>query len=259
MKSFRIHTLCGVASLALLVAAAPARAGIVTEVEADNTSVNNTLATAQAVATSSFTLPVPADVFDPPGYATATIEGFGGQNDVDFYSFSALAGNILIDVDNDNTGSFFPLSTVLSLFDSTGMLIAYSTDDHGDPGSTSQFSTDSFIGTFVLPSSGTYFLAVSTIGNNPLSVLTLSAQLAQLTRPDGGPGGYAVTNAPNGADFSFTGDQPDPSTPYRVSISVESLPVQGVPEPATVSALASGLLLIGASRLAARRRASQVS
>jgi PEP-CTERM motif len=75
-----------------------------------------TLATAEAIPGAVLTLPVPATVFNPPGYATATINSVGGGSDVDFSSFFANGGEVYFDIDNLP----FTFDTILSLFNSAG-------------------------------------------------------------------------------------------------------------------------------------------
>ena len=80
--------------------------------------------------------------------------------DVDFYAFEAMAGDrVTIDIDANQLGS--PLDSVLGLFDSTGTLLALS-DDNPAPGEP--FTTDSFL-QFIMPSTGTFFIAVSSFAD----------------------------------------------------------------------------------------------
>jgi hypothetical protein len=227
--------------LALLGLASPAFAAPVVETEADGTAVNNTLGTAQAIPSSAFTTPVPATVFNPPGSPTATITGRGGENDVDFYSFTAVAGgSLLLDIDDDP----FTFDTMLSLFSSVGTIIAFSDDSFPeDPGTAD--GLDSFIGTFTLPGPGTYFVAVSTFGNFAQGQ-DCSGPSPALTRPDGEFGGFSLSGClPGVSTFEESGEQP--GLPYTLHISL-SPPAAAVPAPATLVLLVSAAVGIGAVR-----------
>ena len=77
---------------ALLLTSLRADAAVIAEIEADGTAANNTLSVAQGIAPSAFTLPVPAGVFSPPGYATATVQGSGGFRTLTSFVSSHPAG-----------------------------------------------------------------------------------------------------------------------------------------------------------------------
>jgi hypothetical protein len=219
-----------VLAIAVSLWAAPAVASPILEVE-----LNNTLVAAQLIPGAAFTLPVPATVFNSPGYATATVTGAGGGNDVDFYSFVATGGSVYFDIDNDPFG----FDTILSLFDSAGTLIAYDDDSFpADPGSIS--ALDSFLGLLTLPGPGTYYIAVTQFANFANSRST--GVLTALVRPDGGPGGSSVSGATPG-DSSFGANDAIGSVPYTLHISVQNPAGAAVPvpDPATLVLLGSGL------------------
>jgi len=228
------------AALAIEAAAAP-----ITELEP-----NNSLATAQLIPITAFTLPVPATVFNPPGFATATVNGLGSATDVDFYSFTG-SGMVYFDVDNDP----FTLDTILSLFNSAGTLLAVG-DDSFPEDLGSAFGFDAFLGVFDLPAPGTYFIAVSQFDN----FATVYDQQSQpnLLRPDGADGGVAIVGAPPG-DSSFIrndGGGNDTASPYTLHISLEN-PDASVPEPLTILLFGLGLAAIAArSRRMLRKRPS---
>lgn len=227
--------------LALLGLGSPAPASVLAETETDGTAVNNTPGTAQAIPSSAFTTPVPATVFNPPGFPTATITGAGGSNDVDFYSFTATGGSVLLDIDDDP----FTFDTMLSLFSSAGTLLAFD-DDSGpaDPGS--ERDIDSFIGTFTLPGPGTYFVAVSQFGNFPTALDCTG--FSSLTRPDGEFGGTSRTGCtPGDATFEDSGSQS--GSAYTLHISAAA----AVPLPATLALLGSAVAGVGVVRAWRRR------
>jgi len=226
------------AAAALLGASTIAGAAPILEVES-----NNTIATAQLIPSNAFTTPVPATVFNSPGYPTATVSALGGGNDVDFYAFNATGGNAYFDIDDDP----FTLDTVLALFNSAGTLLALSDDSFpADPGSAS--SGDSFLGIYMLPGPGTYYLAVSTFANTPSAAVN-AVPTAQLTRPDlVANGGMSVNATPGDSSYAFGPVTANGTTPYTLHLSVQSPTPQTtpVPEPATLLLFGAGLSAIGA-------------
>lgn len=203
----------------------------VTETETDGAAVNNSITTAQSIPNSAFTTPVPGSVFNPPGYSTATVQGSGGFNDVDFFRFFSFGGQVYFDMDN-GAPVFDPM---LALFDSTGTLLAFADDSDLDDGSVN--TIDPFLGMFTLPGSGVYFIAISENPNFPAAAFTGMA--TQLNRPDGLPGGFAVSGVPSGlSTFDFDGVQPG-NGEYLLNISL-----QNVPEPQTFTLLGCGLALM---------------
>jgi hypothetical protein len=206
----------------------------VTELESDGTSSNNSLATAQAIPVSAFTTPSPVGVFSP-NLEAVTIDGLGGGDDVDFYSFQA-SGDIQLSI----TDTPFTFPTILSLFDSTGALLAF--DDSSTPAKPGSASTlDSYIGTYTLPSLATYYVAVSNAGasipNYPDTSSCTSFDV--LTRPDGGFGGVTTGGCDSSSSvFSFAGAQPaSGSLAY-------TLVVAQTPEPGTLGTLALGCVAL---------------
>ena len=225
--------------LALLGPGAPAaRASVVAETESDGTVVNNTPGTAQAIPSPAFTTPVPATVFNPPGFATATITGAGSGDDVDFYSFTATGGSVLLDIDDDPL-TFDPM---LALFSSAGTLLAFDDDSPpADPGSEDE--VDSFLGTFTLPGPGMYFVAVSEFFNFPTALDC--AGTSALTRPDGGVGGASLTGCtPGDATFQSSGFQQGSDYTLHISLSSPG-PAAAVPLPATLALVGGAVTGVG--------------
>jgi hypothetical protein len=248
MKRVSTTAVCAVLTFAATTAAS---ASAIVEVE-----FNNSIAGAQFIHASAFTLPVPGTVFGPPdfpavGFPTATISGLGGGGDVDFYAFTANGGDVYFDIDNGQ-GIF---DTILSLFDSSGTLIALGDDSEPeDPGSL--LFLDSFLGVFSLPGPGTYYLAVSQFPNYP-TAFDFNLPLTPLTRPDGvidvaSPfRNNAVAGAASG-DSSYSNPSAGNDTaPYTLHVSVQNPTDQTVPvpEPATLLLFGAGL-----SATAARMR-----
>jgi len=225
--------------LAITVAFCGAAHGsIVAEAEVGGIA-NNTVGTAQAISAASFTTPVPATVFNPPGWATATILGTGdsGSLDVDFYSFTTPGGGAMFDIDDTP----FSFDTILSLFNSAGTLIAYDDDSSPTDAGTAN-SLDSFLGTITL-SPGTYYLAVSQFSN--FATQFTAGTQTSLTRPDGFFGGSAVTGALIG-DSSFRfGSGPDGTAPYTLHVSLQNVSSGEVPEPLSLAVWSLLALTIG--------------
>lgn len=219
-------------ALVMLGSGAVASAAPILELE-----YNSEIAAAQLIPVSAFTLPVPSTVFNPPGYATATVNGLGGGADIDFFAFTATGGNVYFDIDNDPS----TFDSILSLFDSTGTLLAVADDSFPeDPGT--QFGADAFLGVFTLPGPGTYYIAVTTFANFPRGQ-DGALSFTFLTRPDGvasGYGGYTV-NDPVVGDSSFRVAGTNGTSPYTLHISVQNPGTQSVPEPVTLALLGAGL------------------
>ena len=214
----------------------------ITEAEVNGASSNNTLATAQAIPLSAFTTPAPAGVFNT-NLLAATVNGMGGGQDIDFYSFTAQGPIQLSITDNPFT---FP--TVLSLFDSAGKLLAF--DDVSTPkkpGSASTF--DSYIGTYLLPSLGTYYVAVSNANASIPNYHDTSSCTGfdPITRPDGGGGAFATSGCDaTSSNFSLSGSQPSSGA------LAYTLTIAQTPEPGT-----TGLMLLGTAGLLARMRSTR--
>ncbi len=239
------------AMLSSLAPWSPLVAGVITELESGSSSSNNSMATAEVIPLSAFSTSSSPDVFrnatnDPllPAFATVTIEGQGGLDDVDFYRFTGNAGEVLfIDIDH---GWDDP---VLSLFASDGTLLAFNDDMIDlDPGSTSLF--DPFIGVYTLPATGEFFIAVSEYPNFPFEWYTASG-FSSLTRPDGFFGGEILT--PLGTDSSFLSNGSQEDFAYTMHISRGISPSGAVPEPGTMAIFA-----LGCSGWAWRRRQRKV-
>jgi hypothetical protein len=206
--------------------------GIVTETEANGSSSDNTLATAQIIPRSAFTTPAPIGVFNSALFAV-TINGLGGSQDVDFYSFQG-AGPVQLSI----TDNPFTFPTIMSLFNSAGNLLAF--DDSSSPLKPGSASTnDSYIGTYLLPAPGTYYVAVSNAGASIPNYPDTSSCTGfnSLTRPDGGGGGIATSGCDSSSSaFGFGGPQPA-AAPFGYTLLIAE-----VPEPATFGLVAIGTL-----------------
>jgi hypothetical protein len=225
----------------LVLGGSVANAGIVIEAEANGTAVNNSRATAQAIAAASFTTPVPPTVFNPPGFPTATILGAGGGPDVDFFSFSATGGAVYFDMDNIP----FNFDPIVSLFDSLGNLLAYNDDSAGDPGSVHPW--DAFLGVYTLPGPGTYFVTVTEFANFP----SVISDTGILTRPDGAFGGFTATGTDT---FGSNGVQPGLGYTLHVSLQQPAGAAADVPEPVSLAIWGIGTAAVAGMGLVRRRR-----
>ena len=141
MNNTKIATAC------LVVAGMASSAFASTEVEP-----NNSLNAGQALA----------------GKSTHSISAMMGQagdsvhSDLDFYTFTAKAGDVL-DVDIDNgIGGNGDINSILAIYDGNGTLLRMNAYSNGiDGGSTS--IQDARIDKFVAPTSGNYTVAVSNV------------------------------------------------------------------------------------------------
>jgi MYXO-CTERM domain-containing protein len=212
-----------------LALAVPAtlHADFVGELELNGTQINNSTATAQFLASSAFTTNNNPNVFGSG--LTASVLGFGGGNDVDFYAFQASAGSATFDIDGGGFDSY------LALFGADGTLLGDSDDSFpGDPGSSSQF--DAFLGTYTLPTTGLYFIAVARSGNFANATFSGSS-FFQLVRPDGAFGGFGFVGATAG-DSSFLNSGSQTGLAYTLHVSV--VPAPGVLGLAAIVGLGTG-------------------
>jgi hypothetical protein len=245
---------CATAMLgALALLAVPDRAPAVTvlEAELDGAATNNTPGTAQAIPASAFTIPAPATAFIAAA-PTATIQGRGGQSDVDFYSFMVAppGAGVLLDIDDD------PLTfdTVVAVFDSAGTLIALGDDSFPEDAGTA-LGTDSFVGLLMLAAPGTYYAAISDFTNFP-NAFDTCASFQNLIRPDNQFGGSRTDGCLAGdSSFELSGVQPaGGSSAYTLHIS--QLPPRPVPGPGTLLLVGFGLVAcaMGTGRRQHRRK-----
>jgi hypothetical protein len=128
------------------------------------------------------------------------ILGEGSMGDVDYYSFSASAGDVVtIDIDNGYGGEG-AVDTILGIIDPQGNLLDYNNNTSTvDSGSTS--IADARLDSVTLPTSGTYTVGVSTYprffdlnGNVTETTTTLSPS---------GPGPAAPGAADTGGDYTL--------------------------------------------------------
>jgi hypothetical protein len=245
--------------LLLMGWASRSHAATVTEAELNYTATDNTSATAQFIPASAFTLPVSPDVFNPPGFPTASVVGVSGiindpstpcvvsgtcvlGSDFDWYTFYANGGGIVVDADSQLNPLGFLHGVELALFDDGGIRIAAGTiypDGFFDAIGTCPFDPNSgpsdgligkdllcpFAGPFQLPKAGNYFLAVIPFDDRPTEVLFGATSFGLGPQP-GEPLLYG------------------PREPYVVQISLE----RPIPFPATLWLLVSGFLLTSVGR-----------
>jgi hypothetical protein len=203
--------------------------------------VGDTIGTATSV-DGFFDLSPDGDIFNSTTIPHVSISStIDATTDVDWYSFTGLFGSTL-DLDIDYAMPSF--DATLALFHAGGGVLAVN-DDTGplDPGSVHGF--DSFIGTYILPYSGTYYVAVSNFANFPVD---FGSHVGTLTRPDLGYGGEAYTG---GTSSEYSGSGFYDSGSYTLHISTGDA-VVSTPEPATMALL--GLTGLGGLGLRLRQR-----
>ncbi len=222
--------------------------------------VNNTIGTAQGVLFTDFTPNIDPNVFG--NLPTATITGANGRTDIDFFSFQTGVGTGYFDIDNDP----FTFDSILSLFDSTGTLLAYGDDsDPVDPGSAVNLdvngSVDAFLGTYTFTQAGTYYIVVTDFNGDGVSTNFPNAAFVDpagvLTRPDGEFGGFTVNGTPGDASFPLSG--PQAGSPYTLNVSLSNptgASVNPVPEPSEWLAMGMASVSVGGLIIRARRRRS---
>ena len=225
----------------LVLGYATAEAAPVDELELDGTASNNSLATAQAIPPSAFTLPLPPEVFNPPGFRTASLFGRGGGPDVDIFRISGH-GQLLLDIDTSGPGLGHP-DTVLFLWNSSGVSLATNDDasinefpndvPNEDLGSNHTHDSRIFV---TLPKPDVYFVGITRYLN------TIDACL-------GSVGPNPPCDFPNG--FFENGPQP-PSAGYLLHLSLEHPHRVSVP-PALALLVCSVGLTVGARCLTRRR------
>lgn len=229
MNITRLGTLMLLTSLSL-----PAVAGMISEAENNGMGINNTLMTAQAIGFADFSPNLDPNIFG--NLPTVNVQGYGGDGDIDFFSFQANPGEAYFDIDN----SPFSFDAALSLFDSSGALLAYADDsDPADPNSAE--GRDPFLGSINLTYTGTYYLAVSDYFNLPNGLFNATF-ISDLVRPDGGFGGNQISA---GADATFDQSNVQAGNAYSLNVSVRN----PVPEPGTIA-----MMLLGLSGLMLKRR-----
>jgi len=96
------------------------------------------------------------------GASSHAVEGLMSNDDLDFYTFDAKAGDVLdLDIDN-GVGGTGSIDSVLAIFDDAGNMLRMNAYSDGlDAGSTS--IADARIDKFVAPASGRYSVGVSTV------------------------------------------------------------------------------------------------
>ncbi len=197
-----------------LVLLESAYAAPVAEAEAIGATSNNSPGTAEPVPSAAFTIPEPATVFTRPNSFTASITGFGGGGDVDFYRFSTLGfGSNILMLDADAPRTF---DGMIALYDSSFTLIAFDEDSGFDPDNDG--SNMPFVGK-ILIAPGTYYVAYTNFPNFPTPFFSSCSFVSDLTRPSFDTGG-AIYSACTAGDATFGSSSTGGSSEYLLHISL---------------------------------------
>jgi len=156
---------------------------------------NDSLATAQPLTVSNGS----AEVTGAIGSTTYSVPAV---SDVDFYSFTATAGDMLtIDInggikDGGPTNPIRSVDTVIALFMADGTML-YLNDDADDVDLGSIATNDSRIVNAVLPATGTYYVGVAGTGMQSMHLFSDGGVQtgSSIADPNTGNGSYTLTLA----------------------------------------------------------------
>jgi hypothetical protein len=156
---------------------------------------NDSLATAQPLTVSNGS----AEVTGAIGSTTYSVPAV---SDVDFYSFTATAGDMLtIDInggikDGGPTNPIRSVDTVIALFMADGTML-YLNDDADDVDLGSIATNDSRIVNAVLPATGTYYVGVAGTGMQSMHLFSDGGVQtgSSIADPNTGNGSYTLTIA----------------------------------------------------------------
>jgi hypothetical protein len=181
------------------------------------------------------------------GSPTVIINGsIGIGNDKDFFSFSGTVGQqYYFDIDGTNG-----VEGVLSLFDSSGVLVALGDEMTSpiDPGSITQ--RDPFLGVYTLKKTDTFYLAFTDYSNSPTAYYNNPnfSPRTQLFRPNTGEVGSGVADNGSYGNYAYDSNTTPNQDFFRNSSSAISNytlnATLATPEPSTYAMMALGLVAL---------------
>ena len=177
------------------IAASLASSVALAVVEVEGTTGNGTFSTAQPLdsAVDSTGTVVVTGAVGNTTCSSAVVE------DLDFYMFTATAGDVLtIDINGGIKDGLCPTATLRSvdttigMFDASGNLL-YANDDANDIDTGSIATNDSHIDFAVVPADGTYYIGVSSSGMQARNFVSGGTLDSAALDPNVGNGSYTLT------------------------------------------------------------------
>jgi hypothetical protein len=239
MKQKKKILAAGMLTAALGMAASTVRAQFV-----ETTDAGQTLPTADSTAVGVAGVPL-----------TTIIGSFGTASDADLYAIDITAPTTFSATTSNTITNTSGVDTELFLFNASGQPIAANDDASG--GTTLDSTLPAGNALFTSLSAGTYYLGISTSGNEPINS---ASQLLFAPYPGGDT--TTVRGPASGlnptTEANFNGNEFDTTTSgaYEINLTSTSTAFNPVPEPSSWAAVAVGSVAAAFAFL--RRRRSNI-